>query len=324
MEQKKNICLYVLKILKEHSSEKHQLTQNDILNYLKDYDITCDRKTISRSLDYLTEYGYTIIRKSGGGCYFVNDIFDVSEMTFLIDCIFSSPSIAQKQAESIIDRLTDEYCIFDKNKYKNIFKSNELIRTDNKQIFYSIDRINYAIDNDKQISFSYNLYDKNKKLVPRTDKKYIINPYFMVNSKGKYFLVCNKDNYDALSNYRIDYITDIEVLDTPRKPIKNVSKDVVNPVKYANEHIYMFDGGAKPFKLKLYNERMINEIIDWFGKDVRFIEENGSLFAIIKSNEKALIYWALQYGEQVSIEEPIETKAKITEIIEGMLKKYRE
>lgn len=174
------------------------------------------------------------------------------------------------------------------------------------------------------IYFSYNLYDKNKKLVPRTDKKYIINPYFMVNSKGKYFLVCNKDNYDALSNYRIDYITDIEVLDTPRKPIKNVSKDVVNPVKYANEHIYMFDGGAKPFKLKLYNERMINEIIDWFGKDVRFIEENGSLFAIIKSNEKALIYWALQYGEQVSIEEPIETKAKITEIIEGMLKKYRE
>lgn len=31
----------------------------------------------------------------GGGCYFVNEGLDSSELTFLVDSIFSSPAISQ-------------------------------------------------------------------------------------------------------------------------------------------------------------------------------------------------------------------------------------
>ena len=324
-QSKKVIILYILKILKEFSDEEHPITQSDIIAKLKDYGIDCDRKTITRNIKYLIDYGFNIVRNLGGGCYFINDKYDTSEITFLVDCLYSYPAISQRQAQNLIDKLTSEVSKYERLKFKNIYKSNELTRTDNKQIFYNIDQINFAITNDKQISFIYNKYNKNKKLVPRTEERYIINPYFMINSKGKYFLVCNKDNYDNLSNYRIDYITSVEVLDTKRKPITKTTgnENGVNPTKYANEHIYMMSGPTIKAKVKLSSDRMINDVIDWFGKNVNFVEQEKELFAEIITNEEALIYWALQYGKYVEIIFPIKTREKILDILKTITDKYK-
>ena len=324
-QSKKVIILYILKILKEFSDEEHPITQSDIIAKLKDYGIDCDRKTITRNINYLIDYGFNIVRNLGGGCYFINDKYDTSEITFLVDCLYSYPAISQRQAQNLIDKLTSEVSKYERLKFKNIYKSNELTRTDNKQIFYNIDQINFAIANDKQISFIYNKYNKNKKLVPRKEERYIINPYFMINSKGKYFLVCNKDNYDNLSNYRIDYITSVEVLDTKRKPIIKTTgnENGVNPTKYANEHIYMMSGPTIKAKVKLSSDRMINDVIDWFGKNVNFVEQEIELFVEIITNEEALIYWALQYGKYVEIIFPIKTREKILDILKTITDKYK-
>lgn len=326
-KQKKNIGLYILKILKEYSDEQHPISQTEITKRLKEYGIeSIDRGTISNHIDMLNEFGYTIIKKIGGGCYFVNEGLDSSELTFLVDSIFSSPAISQKQAQDLVDRITAESSKYERQRFKNIFKTEELIRTDNRQVFYNIDQINYAIQNNKQISFVYNKYDKTKKLTPRKDVNYVINPYFMVNSKGKYFLVCNKDNYEDMSNYRIDYMTNIQVLESERKPINNVSgfSSGTNPTKYANEHIYMFSGETKKFILKLYSERMINEVIDWFGKDISIKEINGEVFVNLKTNENAIIYWCLQYGQNVEIIEPKEARDNIKQVISTMMKRYED
>ena len=167
-KQKKNLGLYILKILKEHSDEQHPITQTEIIKRLKDFGIeSIDRGTIANHIDMLNEFGYTIIKKIGGGCYFVNEGLDNSELTFLVDSIFSSPAISQKQAQDLVERITAESSKYEKQRFKNIFKTEELIRTDNRQVFYNIDQINYAIQNNKQISFIYNKYDKTKKLTPR-------------------------------------------------------------------------------------------------------------------------------------------------------------
>lgn len=316
--------LYILKILREHSDEEHHLSYTEILNYLKDFGIICDRKTVARNIDALIKFGYDIVKISGGGCYLLNEYFDNSELTFLVDCIFSSPAISHKQAQSIIERLTSQVSRYERNRYKNIFKPNGVTRTSNKEVFYNVDSINYAIEKDKQISFTYNIYEKDGKLKPRTDKKYIVNPYFMINSKGKYFLVCNKDNYDNLSNYRIDYITNIEILNERRKGISKITKNCnkLNPVNYVNEHIYMFSGESKLFKIKLYNIKMVSELIDWFGENVKFEEQNEYTFANLNANERAVIYWAMQYGENIEIVEPLSARTEIKRILMSMKDRY--
>lgn len=322
-KEKKLTALYVLKVLIQNSDEKHPISQTSIKKKLEEFGINCDRKTISRNIDYLIEFGYDIVKISGGGCYLIDDKYDSSEIAFLVDCIFSSPAISQKQALSLIDRITSGMSVYEKQKYKNIYKSNELIRTDNKQIFYNIDQINNAIESNKQISFIYNKYGKDKTLVPRREKEIVMNPYFTVNSKGKYFLVCNRDGFENLANYRIDYMTQVKVLDTDRRSIKEVcKKDKINPVDYANEHIYMFSGETLEFTLKIYDDRMINEVIDWFGKGVKIYTDNDDVYVKLKTNENALIYWALQYGESVEIVAPQHIRDVIKEKLNVISKKY--
>lgn len=326
-ENKKLLILQILKVLKENSSDNQPITQTEIGKILEKDGISCDRKTISRNIDYLKEFGFNIVKIAGGGCYYIDDTFDESELTFLVDCIYSSPAISQKQAIALIEKLTANIGYKDKKRFENIYKVDEITRTDNKQVFYNIEQINYAIQNNHKISFYYNKYGMDKKLAPRKLDKYIINPYFTINSKGKYFLVCNKDNYSNLSNYRIDYITCVDVLeDTTIKPIKETTgnKNGVNPIKYANEHIYMFAGETVKAKLKLTSDRVVSDIIDWFGKNVKLTKENDVVFATLEATEQALIYWCLQYGKDVEIIEPYLTRKKFKEELKTIVQKYKD
>ena len=70
-------------------------------------------------------------------------------------------------------------------------------------------------------------------------------------------------------------------------------------------------------------KKKINDFVDWFGKDVYFTKSADHIVASLKVNEESLIYWALQYGEHVEILSPLETREKIRNIVEDMMKKYK-
>ena len=51
-------------------------------------------------------------------------------------------------------------------------------------------------------------------------------------------------------------------------------------------------------------------------------EKEGTVFADIKANETSLVYWCLQYGENLDLLSPKETRDKIKGIIKQMCKRY--
>lgn len=87
---------------------------------------------------------------------------------------------------------------------------------------YTIDVLENDISKKKKISFMYNSYDADKKLHPRREEEYTVNPYQIVATNGRYYLIYNYDKYDTLTNYRIDEITNIKILDEVRKPIQDL------------------------------------------------------------------------------------------------------
>ena len=140
----------------------------------------------------------------------------------------------------------------------------------------------------------------------------------MVATNGRYYLICNYDKYDDLSNYRIDRITGITMLDTPVKPLKGG----INLPKHMAEHIYMFAGDSVRAKFRAKNY-IIDQVIDWYGKDAKITPENNEeCIVTVSVNKNAFFCWAMQYGEHIEVLEPAEVREKIIYVIKGLNLKY--
>jgi len=78
----------------------------------------------------------------------------------------------------------------------------------------------------------------------------------------------------------------------------------LNLPKHMAEHVYMFSGESRPIVLQT-NRGMAGELIDWFGKSVRFEEGEGdTIRAHVTVNLVAMRYWALQYAPFVIVLSP--------------------
>lgn len=324
---KKIVVFYVLEILKDFSDSEHRLTYKDIVDKLDvKYGIRPDVKSVAKNIDTLIGAGYEIEKCGYKGCYLACRDFEKGELMYLIDAINSSTAIDPKQAKDLVNKLTKDYSRYDKKKYHSIMKIDlQTSKSRNKELFYVIEILSEAIEQGKKVAFHYNEYNISKELQEKfNSKEYIINPYFLVNSRGKYYLVCNYDKYNDISNYKVEAISDIRILEEDAKDIKQLNNMQNFSIKnYINEHIYMTYGESVDARLELESAKYIGEIIDWFGDKVRLSKTpDDKIIVDMKVNEQALIYWALQYGEHVEIIMPEKTREKIKNTLEKILKKY--
>ncbi len=322
---KKIVLLYVLDVLKNFTDENHLLTYSDILTKLDiQYGITPNIKSIARNIETLSEYGYEIVKKGRMGCYLKTRNFNNSEVMYLVDAVFSSKSIPPQEAKELIKKIINNCSSFEKRKYKHIYKVDEISRMRNTQLFKNIEILNDAIEKGKKVSFQYNEYNANKQFLPRMQgRRFIMNPYFLVNNNGKYYLVCNYEKYNDLANYKIECISDLKILDEDIKKLNTLpGQENFKIDDYINEHIYMTHGNSVIAKLKLESEKVIGDIIDWYGENINVYQKDGAIYAELKVNEVALIYWALQYGEVIEIVCPEETRQKYKNMLTKISLKY--
>ena len=189
---------------------------------------------------------------------------------------------------------------------------------------YGLGTINDAIAAKHQVSFVYNDLGTDFKLHPRRNEEYIVNPYQIVATNGRFYLVANYDKYDNVAHFRIDKMSEVKELDTKIKPMKKVNglENGLNLPKHMAEHIYMFSGPSVNVKLET-TPGMFSEISDWFGKGLKVIKETEDrLILRVTCNEKAMRCWALQYGPYVEILEPKALRNQIISDIKDMSKKY--
>lgn len=328
MANKKQIIMNILDILKRYTDEDHRLSQKEIADILKnEYNMTVDRKSVKRNLSNLLEIGYPIeyresIRmipnKTTGELeesYILSDFylerdFSDAELRLLIDSLLFSKHIPYNQCKDLIEKLEGLSSKYFEAKVKHI-RTLAGNQPANKQLFYTIDILDEAISKERQVKFHYAEYGTDKKLHNRknskgTTREYIINPYQIVVTNGRYYLICNYDKYDDLSNYRVDRITDIELLNTPAKPKRKVkgAENGFDLSKHMAEHIYMFsdESDTVTFRVKKY---ILDDVMDWFGKDLTFFDEAEDEVSVrVRVNLAAMRCWALQYALHARVLSP--------------------
>ena len=332
----KNNLIMILDILKKHSDAEHKLSQKDIQTYLKrDYEMTCDRKTVKRNLMNLIEFGFDIeyseIERNGKEAnviitdIYYNHILEDSEVKLISDSLLFSKYISARETKQLIGKIESLASPFTKNPLKNSVNYETLGHTENPQIFLSIEILNEAIQKHKQVTFCYCEYQSDKKLHPKHDYQSVVNPYYTVTSNGRYYLIGNVDKYNNLAHFRVDKIKNIDICDNPAKSIRCLDdcKNGFELSSYMKEHIYMFGGNTVRVRLKT-DSFLIGQIIDWFGRDFDVISDNGKTCVIsLTVNENALFYWAMQYGEYVEVITPKKVRERIARAIHGMSRKYK-
>lgn len=321
---KKMINMYILEVLKKYSDSEHHLKQQDIINYIKqDYNIDAERKSISVNISRLVEFGYDIVRQNG---YYLRERdFDDSELRLLVDSVLFSKNIPTNQAKDLIEKLQGLSSKYFSLKVKHVANINAMEHTNNKQFFYNIELLDEAIENGFQVMFMYNKYGEDKQLHPRKDSKTLFNPYQMVASNGKYYVIGNVDKYTDASYYRLDKISDIEIISKPVKPMYKVGglEKGLNLPKHMAEHIYMFSGKSKKVLFKIDKSRL-DDVVDWFGTDFKIRKSTTNYYLIsVDVNTTAMYYWALQYGQYAEILQPKDLRKQLQSTIADMYNRYK-
>ncbi len=346
-QPKRLLIMNILDILKRYTDENHRLSQKEIADILREeYDMTADRKAIRRNLLNLMDCGYnieysetvrTILNRSTGepeeneiwSDFYLERDFNDSELRLLIDSLLFSVHVPHSQCSELIEKLEGLSNIYFRSRMKHIYKM-PANKADNKQLFYNIDLLDEAISNNRKVSFYYLEYGTDKKLHRKkrsdgTVREYIINPYQMAAKEGKYYLICNYDKYDAISNYRIDRIADIKILDEPRKPFETLKQShgrVLDLASYMKEHPYMYSSDSVHVTFRI-SRSFISDVIDLFGGDVRFFDEDEDLVSVsVYTNERAAQQFAQNFCPDVIVLEPEDLRNKIKENLEKSLEIY--
>lgn len=327
IENKKASILMILKVLEEYSDEEHFLTQQNIIDKVyQEYGIELERKSVAFSIELLQELDYDINKSTRGGYALLSRSFDNSEIRFISDALFSSKSISGKQAAELANKLN--FCLskYQRKDYGFIHKSSELSRTDNKEVFYTLEIIEEAKRKGKRVSFQYLTFDENGKPVIKKDGyRYIVSPYYSVNSNGRYYLICNyREKYRAIQWFRIDLIVNIKIEEEwPIKPIESLEgMKNFDISKYLNDNIYLLAGDVINATIEIEDPNSVVFVKDWFGKNSRIYRKDDKLYADIKSNESALFYWYMQYSETMTIIKPQSLIDRVKAEAERIVNKY--
>lgn len=341
-QPKKLLIMNILDILKRYTDQDHRLSQREIGDILqREYGMKADRKSIKRNLTDLMEAGYELeysesIRKKRNGedellltDWYLNRTFTDSELRLLIDGLLFSKHIPYSQCRELVKKL--------EGLSSRYFRSRTgYIRTlpadapNNRQLFYTIETLDEAIQKGRQVAFRYLEYGTDKRLHPRRDREgrvreYIINPYQMAAVNGRYYLICNYDKYDNVSNYRLDRITDIRLLNTPAKNRREVRglKQGFDLPRHMAEHLYLFSGEAIPVTFR-FEKLILNDVMDWFS-GIRLSGETGdTIDAQVTVNREAMVCWAMQYGRYVEVLGPADLREEVGQALREAAQKYGE
>lgn len=321
-QAKKLYILYILEILKKYSDDRHRLRQQDIIDIMKkDYDISCERKAVARNISDLQELGYDI--ETGGGYYLVERDFEDSELRLLIDSVLASRYIPANQAKDLIDRLAGQSNIYFKKQVRHVSNIEKMEHTAG-QLFYTIEVLSQAIEDNRKVKFFYNRYDETKTLKKTSREKHLVNPYQIVVANGRYYLLGNMDKYSNSTHFRVEKISDVEITDMAAKPVREVDEfqNGLNLPKHMAEHVYMFSGKSQLVRLRVA-ESGINDVIDWLGSDIQITRESkDTLLVDVTANPQAMKYWAVQFGEKVEILLPETLREEVRELVTKIYNKY--
>lgn len=303
----KEKLLYMAKFFAEQTDEEHGLTVQDIIKQLNDNDINAERKAIYDDIEVLRHFGMDIVSEQKDRTVYyklASRDFELPELKLLVDSVQAAKFITENKSRELIKKLESQVSRFEaKQLHRQVIISGR-IKTMNESVYYSVDMIHAAINEDAQIRFKYFQWNLKKEAELRHDGAwYNISPWALVWDDEYYYLIGYDAESGKIKHYRVDKMLKLSVTDAKREG-KDVFEKIDLP-KYSNGLFGMFTGSDTAVTLLCEND-MVGAIIDRFGKDPVIIPVDDTHFRtkVNVTASEQFIGWVIGLGNGIKITAP--------------------
>ena len=323
LEAKKLALLRILQILHKYSDLQHPLTQEKIAYYLdSEYGIIIERKAISRNISLLMDADVEI-GHCRDGYYLETREFEDTELKLLVDSVLCNQNITAKHSADLIEKLCKLSNKYFRSHVKNVYAVKDWNKSDNAALFFNIEMIDMAINEGKQVQYDYNKYGKDKKLHKSSFQR--ATPYQLILHNQRYYLMGYSEYWGNMIFHRLDRITNIKIYDAPAYPLKKVPgyESGIDYKKISTTMPYLHSD--KPERVEMLADAwVIDQVVDWFGKDlaVRETDDPEKIIISLWANSYAMSLWALQYVNYIEVISPAHLRNKIRDFLKTGLDKY--
>ncbi len=313
---------YILDYLQKNSHEGHPGGAGQLISMLeRDHAMTCDRKTVYSDIAALREYGTDIVAVSGtgGGYYIASRNFELPELKLLINAVQSSRYLTEKKSRELIEKLCRECNEYDSRLMRRSMVVSGRVKSMNETIYYNVDAIEEAIAAGKQITFRYFDWSITGQRAYR-DRSYTASPYGLCQDNENCYLLAHSPRH-GVTSYRVDRMSDIQLLDAPRVPCPELTGESLNT--YTRRLFQMFSGDEVDVKLRFHRD-LINVVFDRFGRDVLLIPdgEDGFVFTVRVAVSPMFLSWVIGFGSKAKICHPPAVVAQCQALCREALAQY--
>ena len=322
MDKKNARQLYLMRILLEQTDESHALTLQQIIEKMAAEGIPIERRAVYADLDALRDYGIDVIADKRGRntYYFVGSRqFQLAELKLLVDSVQASRFITERKSRALIRKLADLAGKPQAGELNRQVLIAGRIKSMNESIYYNVDEIHQAINNNSQISFQYFQWDLHKEMeLKRNGERYLVSPWGLVFDDENYYLVACEDG--RIKHYRVDKMLHIKATGDPR-----VGRELYHEEEYGKKSLFgMYGGDIVSVTLQAKNW-MAGIMIDRFGRDIPIVPVNDEEFEtrVDLAVSPQFYGWLFALGPDIRVTAPGFVVNRIREYGESVIGNYR-
>ena len=221
--------------------------------------------------------------------------------------------ISEKKSEELIEKLA---ALAGEHRAEVLKRNMVCFNTrkhSNEKILYTIDTLEEAILTQKKIIFLYFDLDENgQRVYRRGGHHYVVEPVALVFNEDNYYLTSFSSRHDSTSNYRVDRMDAVEIIDEPCGEKAVALRDQV--AAYTEQAFKMFGGQLEDVALE-FDRVLIGVVYDKFGESVKMIPSGENrCIATVKVRISPVFWgWLFQFAGQMDIISPAKLKEEYRE-----------
>ncbi len=273
--------LYLLKILTEETDEEHLMGASALSERLHYYGVGAERKAVYDDIEQLRQFGYDIVfvkSRTNGGYYLGSREFELPELKLLVDAVQASKFMTVKKSRELIGKLEKFASRSEAQQLQRQVYVAGRIKTERENIYYNVDAIHRALQEQVRISFLYMEWGLDGQLHPKGDGKlYRISPLALLWSDENYYMIGFDGAAGIIKHYRVDKMQDIQLLKEKRQGDEAFAN--FDLAAYANRTFGMYGGQTAEVRL-VFQNGLAGVVMDRFGKETRMRPVDEAHFAV--------------------------------------------